>query len=59
MEKNIELTPKEKYERLKESIINQIDSIDYETPWSSMEPEWWLEMMELQKYLINLKYTKT
>ena len=45
---------KEKYEELKQQILKSIEEIDKETPWQNIEPEWWLEMMELQKFVINL-----
>lgn len=43
-----------------ENILSQIESIDKETPWSEVEPKWWLEMMEVQSFVINkLKALRT
>jgi hypothetical protein len=40
--------PSEQWEDLRRSIIAGIILIDEETPWQGTEPEWWLEMMEVQ-----------
>tara|TARA_R110002167_G_C12369091_1_gene623938 strand:- start:360 stop:560 length:201 start_codon:yes stop_codon:yes gene_type:complete len=42
-------TPSEMYKQLKESILQATEFIDKETPWQNSEPDWWLEMMDLQK----------
>jgi len=39
--------PFEKWENLKKYILTQVDIIDREVPWSNTEPEWWLEMQEI------------
>jgi hypothetical protein len=44
-------TPRQKWESLKQSVIQQITEIDKETPWQDYEPEWWLEMMNIQKLM--------
>lgn len=30
---------------------SEIGEIDAQTPWSEVEPKWWLEMMEIDKQL--------
>jgi len=42
-------TPSEMYKQLKEAVLKATELIDKETPWQSIEPDWWLEMMDLQK----------
>ena len=41
------------WEQLKREIIDRIKAIDESTPWSNTEPQWWLEMMSIQKQLIE------
>lgn len=31
--------------------IEEIDNIDSKTPWSNIEPKWWLAMMEVRRQL--------
>jgi hypothetical protein len=45
-------TSRQKWEIFREEVTARINEIDKETPWSETEPEWWLQMMEVQK-LIN------
>ena len=42
-------TPSEKFKQLKQAIIEVTEQIDKETVWQSHEPDWWTEMMDLQK----------
>lgn len=35
--------------------LEEIDNIDSKTPWSNIEPKWWLEMMEFRRNLISDK----
>jgi len=42
-------TASEMYKQLKEAVLQATEFIDKETPWQNTEPEWWLEMMDLQK----------
>jgi hypothetical protein len=42
-------TPSEMYKQLKEAVLKATEFIDKETPWQNTEPDWWLEMMDLQK----------
>ena len=37
----------------KKAIIcaKEIDEIDRKTPWSEVEPEWWVRMMEIRRQL--------
>ena len=46
-------TPSEMYKQLKEAILQATEQIDKETVWQSCEPDWWIEMMDLQKQTIN------
>ncbi len=32
-----------------QGIIESFDSLEAETPWSNIPPEWWFDMMALQK----------
>lgn len=43
----------EKFEQLKEAIIQATEQIDSEATHASSEPQWWLEMMDLQSQLIS------
>ena len=45
-------TPSEMYKQLKEAILQATEQIDKETVWQSYEPDWWIEMMDLQKQVI-------
>lgn len=38
-----------KYRELLEKLLLDIDSIDNETPWQEVEPEWWVQMMVLRR----------
>lgn len=50
------LTPKERWEALKESFLKEVGEIDKETPWGNgVEPEWWLEMMAADKAVRGTK----
>lgn len=35
--------------------LEEIDNIDSKTPWSNIEPKWWLEMMEVRRELQKAK----
>lgn len=37
------------------SVIEKIDEIDDETPWSVGEPKWWLSMMKTRRELYRMK----
>ena len=43
-------TPQEKFEQLKKAVIEATEEIDLDTPYQTTEPNWWLEMMDLQDY---------
>lgn len=47
--------PKEKFVKLVQSIIDQTVEIDAETPWQSVEPGWWLDMMQLQRFAYDIR----
>lgn len=56
-----EKTQKEKFVELIKSVSDQIEKIDNETiSTSMMEPEWWLDMIEIQRKVIEckMKYLK-
>lgn len=44
-----EAVVREGYTSLLDNILKQIDTLDGYTPWEPIEPNWWLEMMELRK----------
>lgn len=52
----------DKYKELLELLLGDIDNIDKDTPWSNIEPEWWLMMMTLRvttlQHLKKLKEIK-
>jgi len=48
----------EKYIKLLNQTLDDIDKIDSDTPWQDFEPEWWLDMMEIRR-LIQSKINKT
>lgn len=35
--------------------LEEIDNIDKMTPWSNIEPKWWLDMMDARKELQKVK----
>lgn len=39
-------------------FINRFDEIDAETPWSEVEPQWWLTMNEMQRVALKALDTK-
>ena len=47
---------KREFSDLCEAIVTRIKDIDNETPWSEVEPQWWLDMMEMER--IANKYQK-
>lgn len=48
-------TPKEKWENLKNFVLEQIEIIDGETEYSVTEPDWWLQMSDVQRKLYQTK----
>ncbi|GJQ44092.1 MAG: hypothetical protein JETCAE03_35900 [Ignavibacteriaceae bacterium] len=52
----------EKFGKLAKLIVDEIEKIDKETPntLGTVEPEWWLDMMELKRKAIEckMKYLK-
>ncbi len=42
-------SPSEQWASLKEEVLEKIEAIDKDTPWQECEPEWWLEMMEVDR----------
>lgn len=47
------MTPKEKFEQACKDFLVELISIDQETPWRETEPQWWLNMQDIQKYVIS------
>lgn len=45
--------PKQQFENLKKRIIEEIDAIDKQVPWSEKEPSWWLEMVDIRRTIQN------
>ena len=41
------------WEELKKETLKKIREIDKETPWSCCEPEWWLEMSNVERVLMG------
>jgi hypothetical protein len=46
-----ELSPDQRWAKLKEHILREIEAIDQATPWQDYEPKWWLEMQETRRQL--------
>lgn len=44
---------KKHWENAKREMIEVIDYIEQETPWSANEPKWWLEMMKIRALISN------
>ena len=49
------MNPKEEFYKLLEEICDKVDIIDENTPWSEVEPQWWLDMMEIRRKVVNSK----
>lgn len=45
----MEKSPKEKFQTELNNFIEVIDKIDKETPWSVVEPDWWVDMIEIRQ----------
>jgi len=46
---------RERWETLKEEMAKKIKAIDEDTPWQETEPEWWLEMTDVERLLLKKK----
>jgi len=46
---------KEKFIELIKYIVKETEEIDNETPAIYVEPQWWLDMMEIQRKAIEAK----
>ncbi len=46
---NVKLTPRQEFLDELKKLIDKIDVIDKKVPWQHVEPEWWLEMMEIRR----------
>lgn len=40
---------RESWESLRTELLHRIALIDSATPWQETEPEWWLQMMAVQR----------
>ena len=40
---------REAYRHMLDHFLNEIKQVDYKTPWQETEPQWWLDMMEIEK----------
>ena len=43
------LKAKQKFIEEMVAIVSKLEIIDKETVWQPVEPEWWLEMMDIKK----------
>lgn len=48
-EKEDKTNPKERYKQALVSFIEELEAIDCATPYSIVEPEWWLDMSDLER----------
>lgn len=46
-------SPADQWVALKADILRQIEAIDKATPWSEVEPRWWLEMVGIRDDLLH------
>lgn len=44
---------KDRWEKTKAELLKEIEEIDQATPWSNVEPQWWLQMMRVQRALLQ------
>jgi len=42
-------SPRERWIALRAQFLAEIDAIDKATPWSEVEPDWWLEMANARR----------
>ncbi len=43
----------DRWKKLKEEMLRKINELDDLTPWAPTEPDWWLEMMDVKKLLLD------
>lgn len=48
-------SPRERWIELKAHMKAEINKIDEDTAWQESEPEWWLEMSDVERKLNNSK----
>ena len=46
---------KQNYLSMLEYFLNKIDKVDKQTPWQEIEPEWWIDMIEIREFILNKK----
>lgn len=46
--KTPDYSPLAEWHKLKLEMIQKIEEIDNNTPWSEKEPDWWINMMEVR-----------
>jgi hypothetical protein len=44
---------KQEYINLLRTILLEIKRIDNKVSWQEVEPEWWLNMMNLERFVLN------
>ncbi len=49
MREPTQLSCQQAWEKLRAEFIEQVAAIDKMTPWSTVEPDWWCEMMDAEK----------
>lgn len=49
------LRAKNRFEAALHNFIKEMSEIDKQTPWQEVEPEWWLDMSELQRHCNKIK----
>lgn len=47
------LTPQQQWEQLRAELLERIEQIDKEVPWSEVEPKWWLLMKEVERAALD------
>jgi hypothetical protein len=45
----------ERFKALLKSFIEEVDKIDKETAWLPTEPDWWIDMMNLQRLSLKVQ----
>ena len=51
--------PSARWRAAKDALLREIAAIDKDTPWSEVEPDWWIEMMAVAASLHRHAIGKT
>jgi len=43
----------QKWKKLSQEMIDKINALDKDTPWSETEPKWWIEMSNVRRALFT------